>query len=170
MARSCKACGLTFDPYHGALYCSDECRKGAKDPAVYRFICPDGRSYIGSVKDCRRRGELGIRRSNTRLLAAFKKHPPEKFIYEVLERLPRGCSEQELREAEQRHIDRLRSWSPRAGFNIVPAVQSGDGPSHRVGKKFRQAVIAKVHEIQRKHAAEWRNRAAALSLRPAARA
>ena len=160
MARSCKACGLTFNPYHGALYCSAECRNGARAPAVYRFICPDGRSYVGAVKDCRRRAERGIRRSNTRLLAAFKKHPPETFAYEVLEQLRPGCSERELREAEQRHIDRLRSWSPRAGFNIVPAVQDGDGPSHRIGKQFRQALIAKGHEIQRKHTAEWRDRTA----------
>ena len=155
---SCKACGRIFGPYHGAIYCSPECRNSAKAPAVYRFICPDGRSYVGAVKDCRKRGEKGIQRSNGRLLTAFKKHPLKTFIYEVLERLPRGCSEQELREAEQRHIDRLRSWDSACGFNILPAIEDGDGPSHRTGKQFRQAVIAKVHETQRKQAVEWQNR------------
>jgi hypothetical protein len=162
MARPCKACGLTFDPYHGALYCSDECRGSARAPAVYRFVCPDGRSYVGSVKDCRNRADNGLRRSNSRLLDAFEHYPPESFAYEALEQLRPGCSERDLREAEQRHIDRLRSWDSACGFNIVPAVQDGDGPSHRVGKQFRQALIAKVHEIQRKHTAAWRAHAAAL--------
>jgi hypothetical protein len=42
----------------------------------------------------------------------------------VLEKLLPGCSERELREAEQRHIDRLRSRTPELGFNMHPAIFS----------------------------------------------
>jgi hypothetical protein len=152
----CNACGQLFESYRGKKYCSPECRGSARAPAVYRFISPDGRSYVGSVKDCRKRGDEGIRRTNSRLLAAFEKYPPETFIYEVLERLPRRCPKWELRAAEQRHIDRLRSWAPEAGFNVDPAVWEGDGPAHRAARQFRAEVIAGVHERASRRTAEWR--------------
>src|SRR5262249_17594738 len=126
---TCITCEQPFQSRRGGLwYCSDECRPTSKEPAVYRFICPDGRSYVGSVRDCRKRANNGIQRSNSRLLAAFEQHPPETFAYEVLERLPPRCSKRELREAEQRHIDRLGSWSPEAGFNIASAIWDRDEP------------------------------------------
>jgi hypothetical protein len=77
-----------------------------KCPAVYRFVCPDGRSYVGAAGNCRKRGR--INRSNARLRAAFELHPPETWTFEVLERLPPGCFTEALREAEQHHIDRTR--------------------------------------------------------------
>jgi hypothetical protein len=140
------------------VYCSDECRDAARAPAVYRFVSPDGRSYVGGVKDCRNRAK-GLQRSNARLLAAFEQHPPETFVYEVLEHLPPRSSERELREAEQRHIDRLRSWSPETGFNIHPAIWEGDGPAQCAGRQVRAAIIAIVHEKQRRWTAEWRRQA-----------
>lgn len=62
-----------------------------KAPVVYRFICPDpdGRSYVGSVSDGRKRPDIGIARSNSRLEEAFVRHPPETWAYEVLERAGR---------------------------------------------------------------------------------
>jgi len=90
MATLCKSCARPFASMYGRKYCSDECRR-AKAPAVYRFISPDGRSYVGAVFDCRKRANNGIARSNPRLKAAFKQYPPETFTFEVLERLPRGC-------------------------------------------------------------------------------
>jgi hypothetical protein len=151
----CNACGQLFESHRGKKYCSPECRSSARAPAVYRFTSPDGRSYVGSVKDCRKRGDRGIQRTNARLLAAFEKYPPETFIYEVLEHLPRRCPESELRAAEQRHIDRLQTWAPEAGFNISPAIWKGDGPSQRAARQFRAAIIAGVHERARRNAA-WR--------------
>jgi hypothetical protein len=123
-------------------------------PAVYRFVSPDGRSYVGSVSDYRNRAANGIYRSNERLEAAFEQYPPESFVFEILERLSPGCSERELRKAEQRHINRLRSWKPESGFNMYPAIWQGDGPSQRAGRQFSAAKIAVVHE-------EWRQRKAA---------
>jgi hypothetical protein len=113
---NCKSCGRPFDSVHGSIYCSDNCRS-KKAPAVYRFVCPDGRGYVGSVSDRRNRANRGIGRSNARLAVAFKQYPPETWTYEILELLTPGCSEQELRAAEQRHIDRMRSCEPDAGFN-----------------------------------------------------
>lgn len=91
-------------------------------PVVYRFVCPDGRCYVGSVRNGRARAKNGIGRMNSRLLAAYKQHPPKTWTYEVLERLPPECSERKLRRAEQRYIEHLRSWHPEHGFNIDPAL------------------------------------------------
>ena len=55
--KSCGICGKSFVPRHrGISFCSDQCRK-ARAPAVYRFICPDGRYYVGAVMDARKRGD-----------------------------------------------------------------------------------------------------------------
>lgn len=97
----------------------------AKAPAVYRFICPDGRSYVGAVANERDRAKYGINRRNKLLDEAFERYPPEAWTYEVLERLWPGCSEQELRRAEQRHIDRLRTLDPEHGFNMDLARRRG---------------------------------------------
>jgi hypothetical protein len=83
---------------------------------VYRFIAPDGRSYVGSCSDSRGRADNGIQRKNQRLLEAFERHPPKTFTFEILERLPPGCTERRLRKAEQRHIDRL----PTLGLTCCP--------------------------------------------------
>ena len=91
-------------------------------PAVYRYICPDGRSYVGSVADHRKRSRYPIKRKNERLAEAFKTHPPQTWTFELLEELPPGCLVHELRCVEQSHIDRLRSLMPEHGFNIVPAI------------------------------------------------
>jgi hypothetical protein len=122
--RPCCACGRLFTPCNWQNKYCRECRRGV--PIVYRYICPDGRSYVGAVGDGRRRDVYGIKRSNARLLDAFEQFPPETWTFEVLERLPPGHSFQhyrDLREAEQRHIDRLRSWDPVFGFNIQPAIR-----------------------------------------------
>jgi hypothetical protein len=111
-------------------------------PAVYRFVCRDGRSYVGAVGVISKRDDHGIARSNPRLLAAFEQHPPEDWTFEVLERLHPGCSKRELREAEQRHIDALRSWSPETGFNIYPAIWEGEGPAQRAGRQWKAAIWA----------------------------
>jgi hypothetical protein len=144
----CKSCEQEFDSYNRVQFCSQHCRS-ARAPAVYRFICPDGRSYVGSQKDCRKRANEGIQRRNTRLLAAFEKHPPESFVYEVLESLPPGCSEMVLRKAEQKHINRLRSWDSQFGFNIVTAIKGGDGPAQHAALQFRRTLIERVHERAR---------------------
>jgi hypothetical protein len=134
------------------LFCSLRCKQ-TRAPAVYRWVCPDGRSYVGAVGNSHRRGDYGIARSNTRMLAAFEQHPPESWTYEVLQQLPPGSSKRELHEAEQRHIDRLRSWEPEFGFNMVPAIWNGDGPAQRVG---RQLLAARCFAIQQARTAAWR--------------
>jgi hypothetical protein len=71
------------------------------------------------------------------------------FVYEVLEYLPPGCSEMVLRTAEQKHIDRLRSWNAQFGFNMVTAFKGGDGPAQHAALQFRRALIERVHERAR---------------------
>lgn len=108
-------------------------------PGVYRFICPDGRSYIGSASDCRRRDQSGLARSNSRLREAFEQWPPEQWRYVLLQRLPPACSRRELRAAEQRHIERLETWTHKGGFNMVPAVMQ-EGPALRAWLRWRRRL------------------------------
>lgn len=98
-------------------FCSVGCHR-RRAPAVYRWICPDGRSYIGSTPDCRTREQQGVGRKNKRLISAFVDHPPKLWAYEVLQRLPPGCSGRVLQEAEQIYIDKFRSYLPECGFNV----------------------------------------------------
>jgi hypothetical protein len=140
----CKICGRPFR--RGRQSCDRrECWPN-RFPAVYRFVCPDGRSYVGAVGNCSGRGD-SIQRSNARLLAAFELHPPETWTFEVLEQLPPGCSMQTRREAEQRHIERLRSWLPEFGFNMLPAAWSWDGPAQHAG---RQQILTTFAAAQQK--------------------
>jgi hypothetical protein len=131
----CKTCGQPFSSGHsGRLYCDR--------PGVYRFVCPDGRSYVGAVGNINKRGYLGVARSNPRLLTA------DTWAYEVLERLPPGCSWRELRKAEQKQIDRLRSWAPEFRFNIHRAVWDIDGPAQRAARQWRAALLASTRKEQ----------------------
>ena len=150
---ACKTCGRLFAAVQGRRYCPrSECRR-RKFPAVYRFISPDGRSYVGAISDYRKRGD--IRRSNPRLLAAFELHPPETWVFELLEQLPPGCSVKALREAEQHHIDRLRSWLPDFGFNMAPAAWTADGPSQRAGRQRIAAAFAAARQEKKRWLREF---------------
>ena len=104
-------------------------------PLVYRYMSPDGRSWVGSVQDGRRRNAYGICRSNAWLEEAFRQYPPETFTYEELEWLPPGCAEEKLRAAEQRYINRFHSWAREFGFNILPAKWKGNSLGQRVARQ-----------------------------------
>jgi hypothetical protein len=129
--RTCRSCGRQFMPHHGAArHClsSPYCRG---DPAVYRFVCPDGRSYVGSRMNTHNRHRQVIA-NNKRVRATLDRYPPETWTFEILEWLPRH--DPFLRkqyEAEQRHIDRLRTRSPEFGFNIFPAL-----PARHAGREY----------------------------------
>jgi hypothetical protein len=68
------------------------------------------------------RAAAGLQRLNKRIALAIKKYPLETWYFELLELLPFDCTEQELRIAEQRHIDRLGTSDPQCGFNVRPAL------------------------------------------------
>jgi hypothetical protein len=141
----CKTCGQQFVPHHHlAQHCrlSPHCRG---EPAVYRFVCPDGRSYVGSRQNMRHRHKEGIVNGNWRVRAAFDRHPPETWSFEILEWLPPDCSKRERFKAEQRHIDRLETWSPEHGFNIYPAWWHGNGPAQRIGRQLRAEAMRESH-------------------------
>jgi hypothetical protein len=138
--RPCHSCQRPFKPTNKQTkYCRECTQLGA---IVYRYVAPDGRSYVGAVMfDSHIRNAHGIKRSNSRLLEAFKQYPPETWAFEVLEQVPPDLN---IREAEQRHINRLRSWDPAAGFNVHPAIS---GPSAiatwRLYREAHQAWQAK---------------------------
>jgi hypothetical protein len=97
----------------------------------------------------------GIARSNSRLLDAFEQYPPESWFYEVLERLTPGCSYRDRREAEQRHIDLLRSWDPEAGFNMHPAIWEGEGPAQQAARQWRAELLNSTRARRRDWLAEF---------------
>src|SRR5262245_30350592 len=146
---ACKTCGRTFTRRKRSLHCSKQCAQ-PKKPVVYRYVCPDGRSYVGAVLDSRHRFDNGIQRSNPRLEAAYEQHPPESFTCEILATLTPGCAGHELREAEQRWMDYFRSWSPDSGFNIEPASWNGNSPGQQAGRERHRAIMAQVRENLRK--------------------
>jgi hypothetical protein len=118
----CPECSRKFFTKHvRAKFCSAGC--WGQGPAVYRYVSPDGRSYVGSTGDYRTRDRFGIDRVNSRLTEAYAEYPPELWRFEVLEKgLP--LPGRELRLAEQNHIERLRSWMPEHGFNMQLAIWS----------------------------------------------
>ena len=137
------------------MYCSPQCLV-AKVPGVYRFVCPDGRSYVGSRLNVTKRERAGIRAQNSRLAKTLKKYPPHTWRFEILERLRPGCATEQLRTAEQRWIDRLRTWSASSGFNMLPAVYAGDGPAQKAGRRFKRKILSEMKERQREFLQAWR--------------
>jgi predicted DNA-binding transcriptional regulator AlpA len=119
----CVHCGEEFEPRsHNQVYCPRRCRGEQQLSAVYRFVCPDGRSYVGSRIDCRGKEETGgVDRLNSRLSEALKLYPRDTWRFEIIEILDRSLSYRERRAREQFHIDRLGSGDPRRGFNVMRA-------------------------------------------------
>ena len=151
-ARDCKRCGPSFTPTRLINNFCPECRQinQACLPAVYRWIAPDGRSYVGSTVHVSIRADHGIARTNKRLDEALKEYPFETWTYEVLERLNPTCSESELREAEQRHINRLRSWMPEHGFN------PGYAAAELACSEHRAQYSADIKRAAAESAERWR--------------
>jgi hypothetical protein len=150
-SRLCKRCGRPF-VRTWCQYCSDECRV-ARSPAIYRFICPDGRSYVGSRNDCRARREQGIQGSNARLQTPLKQYPAHMWSYEVLQELRPGCLERERLILEQHHIDRYRALDPAYGFNILPAsgAKGGRAPAAKRARANRRRKSIKRGPDRRVH-------------------
>jgi hypothetical protein len=69
-------------------YC-DERRKDAQEflPAVYRFVCRDGRFYVGSTRRTKIRAQSGVQRWGCGLSAAIMEYPSETWRFEIGERL-----------------------------------------------------------------------------------
>ena len=86
----------------------------------------------------------GLSRSNPLIDAVIATHPLETWTFEVLEELPPGCPKETLRRAEQRHIERLRSFQPERGFNIYPAWWFGTMPGVLAGRARRAEETRKM--------------------------
>jgi hypothetical protein len=118
--KICRACNHQFrTKQHNREYCNKH-RRAPSVPSVYRFVCPDGRSYVGSVSDGLIRDREGVGRRNGLLDEAFEKYPPDTWIFEVLEWLPLDSDKIERRIAEQKWINHFDSMNPERGFNIRP--------------------------------------------------
>jgi hypothetical protein len=149
--RPCLACGKPLPVGQGRKYCGPVSCAPRKRPApvVYRYVCPDGRSYVGSVSNVRYRDSAGLCRCNAWIAKALATYPPETWRFEILEQLPVGCSAEVLLQAEQKHIDLLRSFRPKYGFNVAPALWFGDTPGVKVARA-RAADRTLVRILKRK--------------------
>jgi hypothetical protein len=128
--------------------------KEVEAPVVYRFVAPDGRSYVGSVR-CGQKRAVALARSNARIRTALKDYPAATWFYEVLESFAPGCSKLALRAAEQWHIDQLRSWTPENGFNLAPAAPVIASLEHRAfysahWKRARAETFKQISEAYEK--------------------
>lgn len=96
--------------------------------AVYAIVCSDGRAYVGGTETLSRRwgkhlSQLRLGRHHSkRLQEAWDALGSAAFAFTVLEDVPPEAS---LFEAEQRHINRLDSFSN--GFNVCPEAGSHAG-------------------------------------------
>jgi group I intron endonuclease len=84
----------------------------------------DGKLYVGSSKDLRRRWRNHLRElqsskhSNDHLQRAFSKYGEDAFEFRILQDV---ASEEELIPAEQYWLDFTRCYDRRYGYNIDPA-------------------------------------------------
>jgi hypothetical protein len=155
LAGTGKRCVAYDEPMSVQLHGSRKYCDACSAPAIYRFVCPDGRSYVGSTSYPRDRNLRGLERSNSWLLEAFERHPPETWTYEVLEKLPYGCSKEEVLDAEQQHIERLGSWMKEHGFNIHPAVWEGNSPAISAGRARREQEAANSERSRNNQVRLW---------------
>lgn len=154
--RHCAACGEALPAYRRRKFCEERCdHRKRPAPAVYRYIAPDGRCYVGSVSDIRTRDRRGLSRSNSWINEAIEQFPAELWRFEVLEELPPGCSEHSLRSAEQAHIERLRSWDLAHGFNCHPAVWFGNTPGILAARERRAEQTREMLRERKRSEAVW---------------
>lgn len=167
--KSCAACGepLPAGSHASRKFCAERCdHRKRPAPAVYRYVAPDGRCYVGSVSDIRTRDRRGLSRSNSWIDEAPQKFPAKLWRFEVLKKLPPGCSERSLRRAEQFYIERLRSWEPAYGFNCGPAVWFGNTPGILAAWARRAEQTRRMHiRNQLADAAWWESRRIAAPVR-----
>jgi hypothetical protein len=70
----------------------------------------------------------------------------------VLQKFKPGCAVKKLRAAEQRYMNRLCTYSEAKGFNITPAVFTGNCPAQRAYRE-RRAQINRENAAWQK---QWR--------------
>ncbi len=139
MYQRCVTCrGPFVQQERRQIYCSTPCRENP-NPAVYRFVASDGRCYVGSTGNYKRKPCINIKRRNQRLL-----NYSSTWTFEILEELKRGCTTAKLREAEQKHIERLRSWDPQHGFNMRIASHSKASDASRQQAKIERRNIPRI--------------------------
>jgi group I intron endonuclease len=104
-----------------------------------------GKVYVGSAVQFRKRWnrhryELnnGIH-YNPRLQRAWNKYGPDAFVFEILEIVE---SQDDLLAAEQAHLDRIRPYEPRRGYNICP-----DAEAPMLGRTASAETRAKLSAV-----------------------
>ena len=108
----------------------------------------NGRVYVGSAAKSFKRRWAGHRRSlklgthcNRHLQAAWVKYSAECFVFEVLEE----CPPEMCIAREQWHMDDLRAYDVRYGYNLSPTAGSQLGYKHTPEGRANMSAKAKQY-------------------------
>ncbi len=130
-----------------------ECASG-----VYSWTTPSGKKYVGSSLNLkqRRMGHLKDLRSGTHknrhLQNAFAKYGEQAFIWTVLEHVRAA---DQLLQAEESWIQRLKSADREHGYNINPTATGGSRSAEtRARMSAAQIGIAKGRVLSPEHRAK----------------
>jgi group I intron endonuclease len=121
--------------------------------AIYRFVSPSGRCYVGSAVDYpkRRRDHLHLlrkgRHHSLKLQNAWNKYG-EQLVFELLELVP---DLSKLVSREQYHMDALDVY--RSGYNMAPLAGSTLGRRHSEETKQQLREINLRPEYRAAHSA-----------------
>lgn len=109
-----------------------------------------GKFYIGSSKDidwrwyCHKHYLKTGQHRNPKLQHSWNKHGEGKFIFEIVEEVK--PVEKILLEREQYHLDLLKPYERKIGYNICPTAEGGDNITHNPNK---EAFIDKMKIINK---------------------
>jgi hypothetical protein len=109
----CRFCGTQFTPRDHRRYCN-ECHYAP--PAVYRFSCPDGRSFVGSTSDLKARSLKGLSRTNRRIKTAIEKYPQSRLQIEACRRAARTAEQDEVSAPPKVATPDQSAESPKAQY------------------------------------------------------
>lgn len=125
-------------------------------PVVYYITnLIDGKVYVGSSVEYKKRWgnhKSALRKgshSSVRLQRAWSKHGETNFEFQVVE----SAETHEIRLLEQDHINKLRSFDPKYGYNLVAKVELGFVSRRTPMSEATKAKISKAHK-GRKYDAE----------------
>lgn len=131
---------------------------------VYQIILKeDGRSYVGSAIDIKKRWNNHKSKANSNtdmqvIARAIAKHGFENFEWKILEE----CSVENLIEREQYWLDKIRPFADENhGFNVRKIAKSNYGIKRSIESRKKQSQtmlgVAKTEEHKKNMSKSWHN-------------
>lgn len=151
-----RSMGMRYGPKTSSMPAED-----IQQPAVYEIICePNGKRYIGASKrpDLRRAvhlywlrhievpGTSNIFGKNAEIVDDVAEYGPDAFYMELIEQLP-GATRQQLREAEEQHMEALSNQGVEI-YNIYRSDKGRMRYQYRHPRKERLEIMARWKEAR----------------------